>query len=640
MHASSSVADRRFAAGGASADSVQARIRVGVLVAAAAVFAAATTLAAYIGYLSMFTGFTIYDDEGAMLISLRSFITGHALYDQIVLQYGPFYFESFGLLGALGVSFDNDSGRLITLAVWLAIGLLAGVAVFAFTRNLALGLSTQLITFATAGSLVGEPMHPGGLVSLLVIGIASVALMSAGRWSGRWPFFLTGALAAAAILTKVNVGGFAAISIAFACALTFPSLARRWPLRLAAAAGFVLVPFVLMRADLDQTWAQRYATHVSACALVLVIATSMSRPDTNRRLSELSWLFAGGAALAVVVLAVALFTGSSPDGLLHGLILYPLDQRQAIEAPLRLPATTLTWDAIGLGGALLWTLYRWLARRPEVAIEGGIRILVGVVIWVTLLGGLHIPGLFEVISLNHELVIPLAFAWVVAAPRGTSSGFEKLDFARALVPALAILQSLHAFPVAGSQVAWSALTLVPVGALCLGDGLVQVGLRRIRMQMATALVLIVLAVSWLPPVWHQSRFAYASSVPIGLPGASRIRVSAGQAARLRQVTQSIRDNCDTFISLPGLDSFYIFSQLPAPSPLPTRWMWLIGDIPHQQALVDASKRINRLCVVENDSLIAAWSNGRHLNGPLVTYIQEGFVSTYKFDQYSILTRRQ
>ena len=51
---------------------------------AAAVFAAATALAAYIGYLSMFTGFTIYDDEGAMLISLRSFITGHALYDQIV----------------------------------------------------------------------------------------------------------------------------------------------------------------------------------------------------------------------------------------------------------------------------------------------------------------------------------------------------------------------------------------------------------------------------------------------------------------------------------------------------------------------------------------------------------------------------
>src|SRR5260370_17638660 len=95
----------------------------------------------------MFTGFTGYDDEGAMLVSLRSFISGHALYDQVVLQYGPFYFEVFRLLGTLGVSFDNDSGRLVTLAVWLGIALLAGVAVFAFTRNLGLGLTPSLLTF-------------------------------------------------------------------------------------------------------------------------------------------------------------------------------------------------------------------------------------------------------------------------------------------------------------------------------------------------------------------------------------------------------------------------------------------------------------------------------------------------------------
>jgi hypothetical protein len=640
MHASSSVADRPFAAGRTSTESVQTKVRVTIIAASAAIFAAATGVAAYLGYLSMFTGFTTYDDEGAMLISLRSFVSGHALYDQVVLQYGPFYFESFGLLGALGVSFDNDSGRLITLAIWLAIALLAGVAVFAFTRNLALGLSTHLITFATAASLVGEPMHPGGLVCLLVIGVASVALISAGRWSGRWPFFVMGALAAAAILTKVNVGGFAAISIAFACVLAFPTLARSWPTRLAAAAGFVVVPFLLMRADLDQGWAQRYALHVALCAIALVVATSMSCPDTNRRLAEFGWLFAGGAALAVVVLAVALFTGSSPDGLLHGLILYPLDQRQAIESPLRLPTSTLTWDVVGVGAALLWTLYRFLGGRPEVAIEGGIRLLVGLVIWVTLLGVLHIPGLVQVTSLNHELVLPLAFAWVVAAPRGRPDGFEKLDFARSLVPALAILQSLHAFPVAGSQVAWSTLTLIPVGALCIGDGLAQMGLTRARLQLATSLMLLVLAVSWLPPAWQQTRAAFASSVKLGLPGASRIHVPADQAAVLRKVTQSIRDNCDTFVSLPGLDSFYIFAQQQPPSPLPTRWMWLIGDVPHQQALVEASKRINRLCVVENKNLIAGWSNGRRLDGPLATYIEAGFVETYTFDQYSILTRRQ
>jgi len=68
-------------------------------------------------------------------------------------------------------------------------------------------------------------------------------------------------------------------------------------------------------------------------------------------------------------------------------------------------------------------------------------------------------------------------------------------------------------------------------------------------------------------------------------------------------------------------------------------MWLVDDVPHQQALVEASKRITRLCVAENDSLIAGWGQGRQLNGPLVTYIQAGFVPAYSFGDYSILKRR-
>jgi hypothetical protein len=504
MHPCPSGADRPLAAGSDSTESAHANMRAGMIAASGAIFAAATAVAAYLGYLWMFTGFTAYDDEGAMLISLRSFVAGQALYDKVVLQYGPFYFEFFGLFGALGVPFDNDSGRFVTLAVWLAIALLAGVAVFAFTRNLALGLSTHLITFATA-TLTSEPMHPSGLVCLLVIGIASVALISAGRWSGPWPFLVTGALTAAAILTKINVGGFAAISIVFACVLTFPTLARNRAIRLVAAAGFVAVPFLLMRADLNQVLAQRYAFHIGLCALALVVATSASHPDPNRRLSELGWVFAGGAILAVLVLAVALFRGSNPNDLLHGIILYPLDQPRAYEALLQLPSTTLAWDALGLCGALLWTLYRLLARRPEVAIEGAIRLLAGLVIWVILLGGIHIPGLFQLSSLNHPLLLPIALAWVVAAPRGRPDGYEKLDFARALLPALAILQSLHAFPIAGSQAAWAALPLVPVGAMCIGDGLAQLGLTRARMQLATSLLFLTFAVSWLPPAWQQSR---------------------------------------------------------------------------------------------------------------------------------------
>ncbi|GAC1507920.1 MAG: hypothetical protein NVS1B3_08720 [Candidatus Dormibacteraceae bacterium] len=602
-----------------------------LIAAGAATFAVTTGVSAYIGYLRIFAGFLGTDDEGAMLVSLRTFVSGQALYDKIIIQYGPAYFEFFGLLGALGVPFDHNSGRIVTLVFWLGMALMAGVAVFVFTHNLALGLSTQLITFATA-TLASEPMHPAGLLCFLVIGVAAVALVSAGHWPGPWPFIAIGALTAAAVLIKINVGGFAAISIAFACVLAFPALARNWPVRWIASAGFIAVPFLLMRADLDQRWAQRFAIHVGLCALALVIATSTARPDPSRRLASVGWLITGGAVTALAVLAIAMFRGSSLNDLVHGIILNPLAQTHVYGAPIALPST-LVWDALAVGGALLWTVYRMFARQPQPVIEGSIRVVAGLVIWLTLLGLVPVP------RLAHPLVLPFALAWVVAAPIGSRDGFATLDFARALLAALAILQSLHAFPVPGSQVAWAALPLIPVGAICIADGLSQLGLKEGRAQVATALVFISLAVTWLPPVWQKSRSAYASDVALGLPGASLVRVPSDQAAVLRDVSQSIRDNCDTFISLPGLDSFYLFAGVQPPIPFPSRWMWLAEDLPHEQALVDASKRVDRLCVVLNEELIAAWTSGRQMQGPYVSYIQDNFAPAYVFGHYVILKRR-
>jgi hypothetical protein len=332
--------------------------------------------------------------------------------------------------------------------------------------------------------------------------------------------------------------------------------------------------------------------------------------------------------------------GNSPIDLANGVILYPLQQRMAFEIPFSVPTIPMVWDAVGLGGAYLWARYRARAQHPAVHLEGGIRVLVGLLIWLTLLVGLHVPGLAQLGSLTDPLVLPVALAWVVAAPRGRpDGGFENLDFARAVVPALAILQTLHVFPVGGSQTAWAALPLVPVGAICIADGLVQLGVSRVRMQLATWLVFVTLVASWLPPAWRDSQSEYASRVPLGLPGASLVRVRPDEAALFRQITQILRDKCDTYISVPGLDSFYLFGQLQPPSPLPSRYMWLSADIPHQQALVAAADRISRLCVVENDVLIAAWSAGRNVSGPLDDYIRAGFEPAYELGSYTILTRR-
>src|SRR5579859_6614053 len=378
--------------------------RASFIAAAAAIFAAATAFTAYLGYLLMFTGFANYDDEGFMLLTIRSYNAGEALYEKVIVQYGPFFYEFFGIFGALGVPFDNDSGRLVTLVIWIALALLAGVSVFLFTRNLGLGLAAQLITFATA-TLTSEPMHPGGLISLMLIGIGALAFVVAGRRSGRWPFLIIGALSAALILTKVNVGGFAALSIVFACVLTFPFLARNWPLRVVATVVLMTVPVLLLKTDIDQPWAQRFVFHVDLCVLALAMATSSSEPDPERRPSEIGWLVVGGAALTIVVIAIALLKGSTPGDLVNGLILFPAQQRVVFEAPFTVGTAPMLWDAVGVAGALFWVRYRTHGRPPQIVFEGAVRIVAGLVILFTVLGSLRIPGLVDLKSLTSPLVI-------------------------------------------------------------------------------------------------------------------------------------------------------------------------------------------------------------------------------------------
>jgi hypothetical protein len=112
-----------------------------------------------------------------------------------------------------------------------------------------------------------------------------------------------------------------------------------------------------------------------------------------------------------------------------------------------------------------------------------------------------------------------------------------------------------------------------------------------------------------------------------------------QATVLRHLAQTIHDNCDNFISVPGLDSFYIWDKFEPPTPLPTRFIWLADDVPHLQALIKSSDRITRLCVVENSYLIVAWSRGRTVTTPLDDYIQSGFQQIDSINYYSVLARR-
>src|ERR1700712_2300246 len=88
------------------------------------VVAVAAFLAAYVG---IFSEFAPYDDEGTLLVTLKAFIHGDALYKEIWSVYGPFYYEIFGgFFKLFGLSVTTDASRTVVLVIWVGTSLLFG----------------------------------------------------------------------------------------------------------------------------------------------------------------------------------------------------------------------------------------------------------------------------------------------------------------------------------------------------------------------------------------------------------------------------------------------------------------------------------------------------------------------------------
>ena len=69
--------------------------------------------------------------------------------------------------------------------------------------------------------------------------------------------------------------------------------------------------------------------------------------------------------------------------------------------------------------------------------------------------------------LNLVVALPLLFLVVPAQRASDDNGL----LVRVFVVALAAMEVMQVFPVAGAQISWASVLLVPAGMLCLLDGL-------------------------------------------------------------------------------------------------------------------------------------------------------------------------
>ena len=179
------------------------------------------------------------------------------------------------------------------------------------------------------------------------------------------------------------------------------------------------------------------------------------------------------------------------------------------------------------------------------------------------------------------------------------------------------------YPVAGSQESWATLLLIPAAAVGLADASsvlswrLTLPLRRIAEPVMLALV-IWFYYTRLPTM--ESLYRYQALTPLSLPGSARVRLRPDDVHIYRDITASLSRDCDTFISMPGLNSFYFWTGQDPPAGFDSSSWMIFYDEERQQRIVAQLTTHKSPCVLYNALINDERSGGRDIeHGPLVRY---------------------
>jgi len=603
-----------------------------------AIVAIAATVAAYF---YLFTQFAPYDDEGTVLVTLKAFVAGETLYKDVYTPFGPFYYELFGGLFSLsGHAVTTDASRSIVMVIWVGASLLFGLAVQRLTGRVALGVTAMLAAFSVVFILSQEPMHAQVLaIALLAVFTAIVTGVEPRRvlLTGG----ICGALLAALVLTKINLGIYAVAAVFFASVLAVEPLHRRRWVRWPVILGFLALPFVVTGHDLSNELVRNLAL------LEVLAATSIAVASWSLRLQAVEeagqsrtvrWLLgaAAGFGLAFVAILGAIFlTGSTPADVYDGVVTQALRIRTVNPAPIGISVASLDWGIAAIAAAAGLSWLRSRGDAGSLLWSGALRAASGLAIWFSITQSAPLslgpaPGNVDALA--------MVLAWVaVIPPTGAVESAQK-RFVRVLLPILAVAEVLQVYPVAGSQMRIAAVMFVAVGGICLGDAFTElrawssargaVSLQRLGVVASIAIVALgakfALDGIVLPTVTRVITYNEEKALPF--PGATSLHLPTAEAEAYERVVELLhRYNCTSFIGYANVDSLYLWSQIDPPKPsAPSAWM-LALDETEQRRILRQMRATPRPCVVRNEGVAGGWLAGRpRPETPLVRYIFNDF----------------
>ena len=581
-------------------------------------------------YFMSFKGFRVFDDEGYLMIGVKSLLQGNALYDHTYAQYGPFYYlVQAGLYTVLHMQVTHDAVRAIMGCFWFLSTFLCSWSVYRLTRSwIPTGLgfigAMRILAFFT-----GSPGHPDEICAALLFGVLICACYLSDRPSVRIAS-LMGAFIAALALTKINLGCY----IALATGLALLKASSIGPLQKALFAVFsvagLALPAVVLAPHLHLEWAQLdvFLIVLSMSASLLVVWYL----EVEYFAAPALWIAYVVAAGVVAVLIGAFFLarGTTWSAMLYMTVLQykgfaknwyvPLSVRSEVP-PLLSLLLAVIWVRISASSK---------GRGIAIAVLNIVRILAILVSLAWLLTRIDDP-------LMYNFVIP--WAWLVVVP-SNSEDSRKPHFARVALCLMSAFVALYPLPVAGSQVAFALLLTLPIVYVFLNDAVVVPVAKRLggRMRMVDVAAVVVLTVVNVQYALKAVQ-SYRELAPMALAGAERIHVDAGQAAEYQWITASLTNSCDSNYSMPGIFSLYFWTKTEPPTNLlMSNWIGLL-NMDQQQAVAQDLSRFRRLCIVYNPSLVSFWRRGQDLSvSPLARYIHDGFTEFAERDGYIILIR--
>jgi len=572
-----------------------------------------------------------YDDEGYVLISLKNYSEHGGLYREVFSQYGPFFYVFHDLLHRIfGYDFTNAMGRLFNLGCWLiSIGLPTHV-VWRTTRSVALSFVTLASLFCYLNLMANEPVHPGGMITALLAFMGWLGFILIGQKKIGLLMIASGAVGAALMLTKINVGIFFILaSVAwFATQLGHSRLAQAGTI--VAGIAMMILPLTLMRAHLDRDWAQLFV------ALSIISSVTTLTNIWLHRKSDLDGTLlipgiAGFCLTCAVTVMLVTKHGTSCHEILEGVLIGPLRHPNVYYyQPFWNPgaaaaaAISLAWFGI----ACKHQDRKWFGW-----ITCGLRLLIVVVFTTASAGWLPFSSHMFVMSFGVTSV------WIHGVRLGPG---PQHDREIGWISLLLVLQFLHAYPVAGSQIAWSSFLFIPLMAISAHDSL-QFAATRLKRHSTLALEMgcVALALFSAGRFSLNARLSYVKNSPLGLPGTEDIRIPADFASTLRVLSQNAAAYGDVLITLPGMFSFNNWTKVPTPTfNNATHWSSLLS-VKQQQEIIDQLAGARRPVFICHLGL-RDYLNDRQfrIQGPLYDYLQSKFERAFKLGSYEFWIRKQ